>query len=364
MNIEKDRFEVRIGNALDVLKKMEDNSVNCIVTSPPYYGLRDYETGKWEGGDPNCKHYRLSKRRDHNITGQAAIFEHGIGIGDGIYKKVCPLCGAVRVDKQIGLEETPEEYVDRLVEVFRECKRVLTEDGTFWLNIGDSYAGSGKGRNGDGSAAVKDGSINSTSMGTINGTLFRSGDGDAKPKDLIGIPWLLAFALRSDGWYLRQEIIWCKPNPMPESVRDRCTKSHESIFLLTKNPHYYFDFEAIQEKAVQGDDRLRNRNSERPNDTNDYEYRRKRDVWTVAIEPLKEAHFATYPTKLIEPCILAGCPKDGIVMDPFCGSGTTGIVSMKHERKFIGIELNPKFAEMSERRIRKERDNGIQTSFF
>ena len=193
---------ILIGNCLEKIKTLPDESVHCCVTSPPYYGLRDYG-----------------------------------------------------VDGQIGLEETPEEYIQKLVDVFREVKRVLKDDGTLWVNIGDSYAGSGKGRNADGSANVNPESKQATSAGTIIGNLNKSGRGEAKAKDLIGIPWMLAFALRSDGWYLRQDIIWHKPNPMPEPVKDRCTKSHEYIFLLSKNPHYYFDYESIQEDAICKEDR-------------------------------------------------------------------------------------------------------------
>lgn len=234
------------GNCLDVLKTLEDKSIDCCVTSPPYYGLRDYGTGKWVGGDPNCPHRRMSKYSDKTKKGHAQEELRG-NVGDAIYKTVCPLCGAVRVDEQIGLEETPKQYIDRLVEVFHEVKRVLKDEGTLWLNIGDSYCGTGDkgdykdpkyadGRNGQGVA------MNRKVIG-------------CKQKDLIGIPWMLAFALRNDGWYLRQDIIWHKPNPMPESVKDRCVKSHEYIFLLSKKSHYYFDYKAIQEDAVCKNDR-------------------------------------------------------------------------------------------------------------
>lgn len=212
------------GDCLEVLKTLPDGIADCCVTSPPYYGLRDYGTGEWVGGDPECPHRRVSKYSDKTITGHAQKELAG-NVGDAIYKSVCPLCGAVRIDKQIGLEETPEQYIDRLVAVFHEVKRVLKDDGTLWLNIGDSYCGTGD---------------------KVIG---------CKQKDLIGIPWMLAFALRADGWYLRQDIIWHKPNPMPESVKDRCTKSHEYIFLLSKKPKYYFDYEAIQEDSVCKDDR-------------------------------------------------------------------------------------------------------------
>ena len=267
--------EIKVGNCLNVLQDMPDESIDCCVTSPPYYGLRDY------------------------------------GMED-----------------QIGLEETPEAYIQRLVNVFREVRRVLKNDGTLWLNIGDSYAGSGKGRNADGGATLRPLSLQAGSKGTIVGEIHKSGDGTAKPKDLIGIPWMLAFALRQDGWYLRQDIIWHKPNPMPESVTDRCTKSHEYSFLLSKNVHYYFDHEAIKENAdpkyssrfkykfntgnkeVSGGGRLGNA-SNTAGLKNYTGKRNKRDVWSVAVKPIHDAHFATFPENLIKPCVLAGCRVGG-----------------------------------------------------
>ena len=321
------------GDCLAVLKTFEDNSIDCCVTSPPYYALRDYG-----------------------------------------------------VDGQIGLEETPEKYIERLTEVFMEVHRVLKPNGTLWLNIGDSYAGNcsvtSTGRCGMGKPRER-----------IDHRVF---DG-IKPKDLIGIPWMLAFSLRNAGWYLRQDIIWHKPNPMPESVTDRCTKSHEYIFLLSKSQKYYFDYEEIQEKATGYDGRkdtmmkgskkydtqivpnqsvqsmakngherwkFKSKNCQydgkQPNSmqlkregmTDEaYPVRNKRDVWTVNIKPCKEAHFATYPPELVSNCILAGCPKEGVVLDPFMGSGTTGIVANKLGRHYVGIELNPEYVEMARRRI-------------
>lgn len=264
------------------MQSLKEKSINCCVTSPPYFGLRDYD-----------------------------------------------------VDGQIGLEQTPEEYVAKMVEVFREVRRVLRDDGTLWLNIGDSYAGgntSGRWREG---SARADGNVRgdgATSRRNRNGNGAVAG---IKPKELIGIPWMLAFALRADGWYLRQEIIWHKPNPMPESVKDRCTKAHEQIFLLTKSPRYYFDSEAMKEVAVDGTGS-----------------RNRRSVWSVATRPYKGAHFATFPPALIEPCILAGCPVDGVVLDPFGGSGTTAGVAIKNGRRAILCELNPDYAEMVAERVR------------
>lgn len=428
--------KVITGNCLKSLKELPDKSIDCIVTSPPYYGLRDYGTGEWVGGDPNCPHRRMSKYSKDTITGHAQEELHG-NVGDAIYKTVCPLCGAIRIDEQIGLEETPQEYINNLVEVFRECKRVLKDDGTLWVNIGDSYAAQRSGTHqpaetlaGGEHGVTKEGdTVNRGRERGYNPTRNAKAIG-LKHKDMIGIPWMLAFALRDDGWYLRQDIIWHKPNPMPESVKDRCTKSHEYIFLLSKSQKYYFDAEAISEPIAQsskqrykqaiehqegsnrpqskqngnmkavmprfggskyGDNKdkhyqlysgkewvPKHKNLEYKGQQNhsmherraegfgDIEYatRNKRDVWTVATQAVKEAHFATFPEKLIEPCILAGCPTGGVVLDPFCGSGTTGIVAVRNERDFIGLELNPEYAEMSMRRITKEEEQGIQTSFL
>lgn len=323
------------GNAIDVLKTFEDNSIDCCVTSPPYYALRDYGTGTWVGGKPDCPHYRTSKSSDKTITGHKRMQENKSPVGDAIYKDVCPLCGAIRVDNQIGLEETPQKYIERLTEVFMEVHRVLKPEGTLWVNIGDSYNGSG----GNHKEGHKNDSGFQGNIGVKYGGKGAKVDG-LKPKDLIGIPWMLAFSLRNAGWYLRQDIIWHKPNPMPESVTDRCTKSHEYIFLMSKSQNYYFDFEAIQEGSI---DNIGKRN--------------KRDVWSVSVKPFKEAHFATYPQELIAPCILAGCPQGGIVLDPFMGSGTTAIVASKLGRDYVGIELNPEYKEMAERRIKLQKTN-------
>lgn len=388
---------VYLGDSLDVIKTFPDESIDCVVTSPPYYGLRDYG-----------------------------------------------------VDGQIGLEESPEDYIGKLVELFREIRRCLKKDGTIWVNLGDSYAGNcsrtSKGRAG---------------MGAEREGVFTKGGG-LTSKQLMGIPWRFAFAMQADGWYLRQDIIWAKPNPMPESVTDRCTKSHEYIFLLSKSERYYFDHEAIQEEAnTQLDPRIGQRieydgmrkgeegtgqrsfvslktmprfggnkygdnddthfntysgkewqprtkncqyDGQRPNSfhlmredgeewqpkvrwghsskagqqhTQPYSkavghrdnsggfdcemsivdgvvMRNKRDVWTVTVKPNKEAHFATYPQDLISPCILAGCREGGVVLDPFMGSGTTGIVARKLGRHFVGVELNPEYQKMAVRRIEDE----------
>ena len=274
---------------------------NTCVTSPPYFGLRDY---------------------GH--------------------------------DGQIGLEQTPESYIANLVEVFRCVRDVLRDDGTLWVNLGDSYNASP----GQRKVTDKAGTKQRTNAGAP-GAPSRSVEG-LKPKDLIGIPWRVAFALQADGWYLRQEIIWAKPNPMPESVKDRCTKSHEQIFLLSKSAKYYFDHEAIKEPAVCGrmrgpaehpDKKSTNGNAglsrREPEET-----RNKRDVWTVATRPFKGAHFATFPPELIEPCILAGSPLGGVVLDPFMGSGTTAAVAKQHCRQYLGCELNPEYRTLIEERLK------------
>lgn len=290
------------------------------------------------------------------------------------------------VSGQIGLEETPEAFIKRLAEVFREVRRVLKPDGTLWVVIGDSYNGSGKAGHNPAYMGKH------TSFGKLHnpktcGTPVRIAG--LKPKDLIGIPWLLAFALRADGWYLRQDIVWRKPNPMPESVRDRCTKSHEYIFLLSKSPKYYFDAQAISEPVADStivrcsQDVVSQKESDRvPGKTNGnmkaclpryggdkytatpdkfhqtksgnmYELRptrNKRSVWTVSTKPCKEAHFATYPDTLIVDCIKAGCPPGGVVLDPFIGSGTTAMVALENGRRYVGVELNPEYVEIAERR--------------
>lgn len=384
------------GDCLETLKTIPDKSVDMCVTSPPYYALRDYGTGKWIGGDPNCPHYRTSKRSEHTATGHKRMGELGEAVGDAIYKSVCPLCGAVREDKQIGLEETPESYISKLADVFDEVKRVLKDDGTLWVNIGDSYWGGGW-RNA--SFNEHSGDIQKGSKGTHCGESMPNLKGNVdsyKNKDLIGIPWMLAFELRKRGWYLRQDIIWHKPNPMPESVTDRCTKSHEYIFLLSKSPKYYFDYEAIQEEATgydgrkdtmmkgsqkyntsvvpnqpvhsmatNGHERWKFKNLQDKGQTthsmherraeglpdNVYPVRNKRSVWSVNLKPFREAHFATYTEELIAPCILAGSKEGGVVLDCFMGSGTTAIVCKKLSRKYIGCELNPEYIKIAEKRI-------------
>lgn len=292
---------IHIGDCLESLRAMPAESVQTCVTSPPYFGLRDYG-----------------------------------------------------MDGQIGLEATPDAFVARLVEVFREVRRVLRDDGTLWLNLGDSYANPGhaKGNPGDGRSSF------AKSEKASGHTHSKTWPG-AKNKDLIGIPWRVAFALQADGWYLRQDIIWHKPNPMPESVTDRCTKAHEYVFLLSKSARYYFDADAIKEPATGretffGSDRYSEgsgRNDVGSSNLTVAQHRNRRSVWTVTTKPFKGAHFATFPPDLIEPCILAGSPRGGVVLDPFGGSGTTAGVAIKHGRRAVLCELNPEYAAMIPARI-------------
>lgn len=351
------------GNCLDILKTFPNESINCCVTSPPYWGLRDYGTAEWVGGDNNCKHVRMSKKSDKTITGHKN-FDEMLGVGDAIQKDVCNYCGAKRVDEQLGLEKTPEEYVDNIVKVFKEIKRVLKNDGTLWLNLGDSYIG--------GNFRYGTDDLGNSKQGTNKGSRIIA-ENFKKPnipyghkqKDLTGIPWMVAFALKNDGWYLRQDIIWHKPNPMPESVTDRCTKSHEYIFLLSKSAKYYFNNESIKEKTLTKDNSDRDRDSSKLNNTpgrtrmtglktNNYDLRNKRSVWTVATKPFTSAHFATFPEDLILPCILAGCPSGGIVLDPFMGAGTTVLVAKKNGCNYVGCELNEDYIKIAEKRLSQE----------
>lgn len=351
--------EIQNIDCLQGLRELPDCSIDCCITSPPYYGLRDY---------------------GH--------------------------------DGQIGLEENPELYVQKMTEVFREVRRVLKDDGTMWLNLGDSYAGSGKGMNSDGthSKGGKQDTNKGTTIGNLRGAIVTN---ELKPKDLIGIPWMVAFALRADGWYLRQDIIWHKPNPMPESVTDRCTKSHEYIFLLSKSARYYYDADAIKQPVVdatvlrlaqqlekqKGSDRVPGKTNgnmkavgpgrkPRPDDDrggNQVSGRgipamaidgkgvnghsgyfdscgnligegmaNKKSVWTVPTMPFSEAHFATFPERLIVDMIKAGCPEGGTVLDPFMGAGTTAVVARKLNRNYTGFELNPDYIKIAGKRLYQE----------
>jgi DNA modification methylase len=316
-------IQLLCGDALEVLKTLPSESVHCIVTSPPYWGLRNYG-----------------------------------------------------VDGQLGAETTPEEYVEKIVIIFREARRVLRKDGTLWLNIGDT------------SAAKRKYQVNDSKWGDVGNHTGMMVPKGCKAKDLIGIPWMVAFALRVDGWYLRSEIIWGKPNAMPESVKDRPTRSHEKIFLFAKSPRYFYDFQAIKEPAqewsgqaatfkrnsgkvtktlVPGQAHTQHRPDRKQDQVGNRRYtgfnarwdsqeetpstRNKRDVWLVSTRPFKGAHFATFNPELITPCVLAGCPEGGIVLDPFSGAGTTGVVAQKYGRNYIGIDLNPEYIQMSADRL-------------
>ena len=300
------------GDVLTMLKTLDTESVHCCVTSPPYWGLRDYG-----------------------------------------------------VEGQLGLEKTPQEYIAKIVEVFREVRRVLRKDGTCWLNIGDSYCGSGRGWGQNPKQMSNRGSLSVTQHHASGGDTKPLGYDYGKPKDLCLIPFRLAIALQEDGWWVRSDIIWAKPNPMPESVTDRPTKSHEYMFLLTKSAKYYFDQEAVKEKdhpdgrkqtVRLATDRFKAiGNTYQDNEHERWSGSRNiRSVWTIPTQPTPEAHFATFPEALIVPCIKAGCPEGGTVLDPFFGSGTTGIVAKKLNRKWVGIELNPEYIKIAERRIEKE----------
>ena len=328
------QVRIECGDALDLLRREPEASVNCVVTSPPYWGLRDYG-----------------------------------------------------VDGQIGLEHTPDEYVGRLVEVFAETRRVLRDDGVLWLNLGDSYA-TGAGAVGEHPGGGEQGKRWKGYRGTRGDSPKHAAGAmgpmtqpnrmpiaGLKPKDLIGIPWRVAFALQAEGWYLRCDVIWSKPNPMPESVTDRPTKAHEYLFLLSKSERYWYDADAIKEPA--GTPRIAGRGNRADNDRDPVHGTRKQDalgkgtytgfndrwrerpttdrnarsVWTIATQPYPDAHFATYPEELVRRCVLAGCPEGGIVLDPFSGSGTTLAVAARHGRHAVGFELNPAYVEMAKRRV-------------
>ena len=324
-------YQVLCGDVLEMMRTLPDESVNCVVTSPPYYGLRDY---------------------GH--------------------------------ERQLGLEQTPAEYIEKMVEVFCEVRRVLRGDGTLWLNLGDSYCNS----NGFARASAQyqrqgrnDAPANDRKLRDLN-------EAGYKTKDLIGIPWRVALALQADGWYLRQDIIWHKPNPMPESVRDRCTRAHEYVFMLTKSPKYWYDADAIKEDAavtssVKGGPNpgfhvKHCPNNSQPSKKQDtlgkptytgfnkryktsggVEKKNCRSVWNISPRPYKGAHFAVFPPELPRRCVLAGCPEGGVVLDPFAGSGTTLEVALRHGRNAIGIELNPDYCSLI-----NERMQGLSPSLF
>jgi DNA modification methylase len=431
------------GDALERLRDLPDESVHCCITSPPYYGLRDYGTASWEGGDSDCDHLmppagsKSSGLGNYGNHMTPEVIEKIINVDRRMqYRDVCRRCGAKRIDQQIGLEQTPEEFVERLVGIFAEVKRVLRQDGTLWLNLGDSYARGAGDRKANYGRAAK-------GLVPPDGKDTRRQKGYAKEKDLLGIPWLVAFALRADGWYLRSEIIWHKPNPMPESVTDRPTNAHEKVFLFAKSARYYYDNEAIREDWTCDRDDMRTKGirtglgylgttGNLSNSETDAEFgagarvngetptrRNKRNVWTITTKPFPDAHFATFPPDLVQPMVLAGaspqtCEECGApwerevevayenpgnrttngprseerkhqehgtagykvrlerrsittgwapscdhgqgggrstVLDPFAGSGTTLQVALELGRDAIGIELNPDYVGLAERRL-------------
>lgn len=368
------------GDALEKLRELPGESVQCCVTSPPYWGLRDYGTAKWDGGDDNCDHRKrdaadAAKRSTLGPNRDGLDANNQAHSSDAPFKTVCGKCGANRIDSQIGLEETQEAYMAKIVEVFREVRRVLKNDATLWLNLGDSYASAGYIAHKQ-SVGVKRGGCSSWNGETRGQGAMRTVGNGIKPKDLCGMPWRVAFALQADGWYLRSDIIWSKPNPMPESVTDRPTKSHEYLFLLTKSDRYYYDAGAIAEPVsesmmqqveqgynghatklfevagAQDASATKSRIIEgaRKRAAGECLTRNKRSVWTVPTAPYSEAHFATYPPDLIKPCILAGTKAGDTVLDPFAGSGTTGMVAVELGRKAILIELNPQYIPLIEQR--------------
>jgi DNA modification methylase len=344
--------KIEFGDCREIMRKWASQGVKAqtCITSPPYYGLRDYGTAKWDGGDPDCEH-SISMPTKWNDPKRGTVLRPEVGHRGGSSSN-CHLCGAKRIDEQLGLEDTPEEYIKSMVEVFRCVWDVLEDDGTLWVNIGDSYCNS----NGFARASPEYQREGRNNMPANDRKLDKLHATGLKTKDLIGIPWMLAFALRADGWYLRQDIIWSKPNAMPEPVQDRCTKSHEYVFLLSKSHKYYYDIEAIQEPAIYaGDDRGSRTDSRRGTEANSVsgktgEFKNKRSVWTVTTKPYSGAHFAVFPTELIEPCILAGAPVGGIVLDPFMGSGTTAQVAQDLGRQYIGCELNPEYGKLQKKR--------------
>jgi len=368
---------VIVGDCRAVLPTLPDGEIQCCVTSPPYWGLRDYGTGHWEGGDPECDHLRADWEKSSSGATQNSCRPGRSAVPSPQFGQSCARCGAVRIDGQLGLERTPDEYVATMVAVFREVKRVLRDDGTLWLNLGDSYAGTKVGNtNGGASSGLKRNAPKCrdaldermhAEMATMQ--FVKKLPAGLKEKDLVGIPWRVAFALQADGWYLRSDIIWSKPNPMPESVTDRPTKAHEYVFLLSKAPRYLYDGDAIREPHLTSvDDNTRPLTSGHPNDgtvlntstsgshggllyaKHHANGRNARSVWTFPTVPYAGAHFATFPPMLAQRCILAGSKLGSLVLDPFMGSGTVGEVAESLGRRWLGIEINPKYGELVKER--------------
>lgn len=363
--------QVLVGDNRETLKTLPDNSVQTVVTSPPYWGLRDYGTKSWTGGDESCEHIKDSsktKKFGNEEFNKNRPSREATKVKGYYYEDVCGLCGATQEDYQIGLEQTPDEFIEQLCLVFDEVWRVLKDDGTIWVNLGDSYSAMRDSKASPDTLRAGEGTCVASAANRNPENLRKAG---LKHKDLVGIPWRFAFAMQARGWYLRSDIIWHKPNPMPESVQDRPTKSHEYIFLMTKNPRYYYDHKAILEPVSEASLKRSEYgwDSDRPSTKNNSmggggihveqmgkrfvnpEGRNKRTVWTITTKGYAEAHFATYPPDLILPCILAGSKEGDIVLDPFSGSGTTGEVAMQNNRNYIGLELNPEYATISEKRL-------------
>jgi DNA modification methylase len=372
--------ELLLGDCLDVLPTLPEKSVQCVVTSPPYFGLRDYQTASWVGGDPECTH--LVGRITRGGLSEFQASKPGSLLMAA--KSVCPHCGAIRKDSQIGLESTVGDYVAALVAVFRQIKRVLRDDGTVWLNLGDSYATSLPG-NKPFTTALSSGlpnSIENQEMRRAGQSLLDKTKLGVKPKSLLGIPWRVAFALQDDGWILRSDIIWQKPNPMPESIKDRPTKSHEYvfllskedesyldheyIFLLTKQARYFYDADAIAEPSINAGKVVTNKDGKngqmgifgqtrggfmKPEGVTVAATRNSRSVWKIATQPRKEAHFAAFPDELARRCVLAGSKTGDLVMDPFAGRGTTLAMALQNGRNAVGIELNPVYLELARKTV-------------
>lgn len=348
------------GDVRDVLATLQSDSVDCCVTSPPYWGLRDYGTAEWVGGDPLCSHRSPTMREGRNenratLPGSVATNRDQLLLA---HRTGCGLCGARKIDLQIGLEPTLADHISVMVDVFREVRRVLKPSGTLWVNYGDCYATSPNGRSAaDTKAAGKDDR-------TFRDKPFSTIQGRMKSKDLCMVPNRLAIALQDDGWWVRSEIIWHKPNPMPESAKDRPTTSHEKIWLLAKSERYFFDADAVREQDSGQDHPRAILHQPEPSggvmgphtgirkaSGRNGEGRNIRNVWTIATQPFPEAHFATFPPDLAERCIKAGCPVGGRVLDPFGGAGTTGLVADRLGRDATLIELNPAYIEIARNRI-------------
>lgn len=400
---------VYLGDCREALRAIEPDSVQTVITSPPYYGLRDYGTATWLGGDEGCDHKPAFRpRSERPNTSGSVIGSRGYAGQDPVYRDTCGKCGAMRQDGQIGLEATPAEYLEHMVEVFREVRRVLRPDGTVWLNLGDSYNGTGRrdpNIRDDGTISYRHGSAGMRVLGL-------------KAKDRMMMPARVALALQADGWWLRDEIVWSKPNPMPSSVADRTTPAHEMVYLLTKRARYHYDADAIREPGVTTrpeilefgprpdvgypghaqprkrvkvpggwevdpgshagphrkgrtaatyrdktavDPNARGlRQAPEPGEPNAFHElgRNKRSVWTIATRPYPGAHFATFPERLVEPMILAGAPAGSVVLDPFGGSGTVAMVASRLGRRAIHIDLSPDYIDQAFARIARARAEG------